>query len=263
MRFIKWIVLAVLVLLIVVGVGLWFYKDAATVWGIEYSGEYATGQATEVESASLAMWDQELNLEGLKVANPEGFEAEHFLQIERGDVAVGASSLMEDQVVVPSLTLSGVDLVLEKRDGKFNYQQIMEHMEGLSQPDQPGRRYIIHDLRITDITVHSNALPTGEGEALRTFKLPDIHLTDVGSDTEAGVLLPQLSGLVVESLMQNLAQHGPALVREMIGNELEGLLDQVQIGGVDLTGLGQQVEERATQEVGKALEGLLQREEKP
>ena len=61
-----------------------------------------------------------LEIDGLKVSNPPGYQASHFLRLDEGALAVGLGSLTKETIEVPSVTLSGVDLILEKKGAAAN-----------------------------------------------------------------------------------------------------------------------------------------------
>ncbi|MFA9479639.1 AsmA family protein [Phycisphaerales bacterium AB-hyl4] len=285
----KWLfagVGALLVVLLVAAVVLYVSLDGLTRRGIERGTSYATGTTTTLNSAHLGIRQGELKLNALQINNPEGFESPHFLQLGDGDVAVTLRSLLRDQVQVPRLHLSGIDLNIERRDGRNNYDVILEHMEKLQGPpeEQPrdGKKYIINEVVISDVVVKAAVLSLG-GEEPRvvTIRLDNIRLTDVGSETEGGVLLEQLSGILINALLQAVVEQAGDALPSLIAGDLRGALAGLgdlgdfdlekitdNLGGIigDVTGdaadrdLRQEAEETLRRGVEDNLGGLLNRQ---
>lgn len=289
----KWLltgIVTVLILALVAGVVLYFSLDMLARRGIVDGTSYATGTPTELDSASLSLTGGELTLDALTIGNPEGFNSPHFLHLDEGEVAVTLGSLLGDEVEVPRLHLSGIELNLERRDGRSNYGVIMENLEKLQGPpeEQPreGKKYIIREIVITDVQVTAAllSLDGGEPDEMNVRLSEEIRLTDIGSETEGGVLLEQVSGIIINALMQAALEEAgnrlPDVIADSLQTELEGLDD---IGGVDVEaiteGLGgllggdddeaqqdgdgdarDDVEDAAREGARQGLEGLLNRD---
>ncbi|MEX1015671.1 MAG: AsmA family protein [Phycisphaeraceae bacterium] len=237
------IVVGLIFIVVIVGVIAFFAIDTLARRGIESGTAYATGTSASLDGADLSIRRGELKLTNLEIGNPEGFQSPHFMQLDEGDVAVTLRSLMRDEVEVPRLHLSGVDIHLERRDGRSNYDVILENLEKLQGPpeEQPddGRKYIIREVVISDIVVHAALLPSiGEPRAI-TLALDDIRLTDVGSDTDQGVLLSQLSGTIMQAVMQAVIEQGAGQLPDAIAGGLKtGLSGLGELGGFGIEAVG-------------------------
>jgi hypothetical protein len=219
----KWllrIVLVVVLLAVVLGfVPAFFAKQV-----IERSGTYALGVETTLDSASLSPWAGSFGLEGLKVANPAGFEAEHFLTLGSGSLDVELGSLLGDELRAERLELSDVSLVLEKNVKSSNVQVILDNLEKLegeqTKGDEgkpkgekrrkdkagDGKTYFIGEIAIRGVEVEAAlSLQAGTGVE-RSLKLPDIVLKDVGG--KEGSTLSGLVATIVEAILEAAAEHG-------------------------------------------------------
>ncbi|MEX2672939.1 MAG: AsmA family protein [Phycisphaeraceae bacterium] len=248
----KWLFTGIAVLLalvIVAAAVLYFSLDTLTRRGIVNGTTYATGTTTTLDSAGLSLTGGELTLDTLVIGNPDGFNSPHFMRLDEGEVAVTISSLLGDQVEVPRLHLTGVDVNLERREGQSNYDVILENLEKLQGPpeEQPrdGKKYIIREIVISDVRVMAAllSLDGGEPREMSIRLRNDIRLTDVGSETEGGVLLEQVSGIIVNAVLEAALEEAGDRLPGVIADGLRSELDDLgEIGGVDvgtvLEGLG-------------------------
>ena len=128
---IKKLAIVVLVLLILV-VGAVFYVasniDSLAETALEEGGTYAMGVPTQVDSVSVSLMGGTLGINGMTIANPEGFASENLMNFNEFGVGVETGSLFEDVIVVPEIKMDGLVVNLEKRkDGKSNVDIITEN----------------------------------------------------------------------------------------------------------------------------------------
>jgi hypothetical protein len=127
--FTRWLVriaVALLVLLAVpIGV-LSFYLDEA----VSRGASYALGVETRVNLV-LRPLSGRVSVLRLHVHNPPGFESRRFLRLHRGRFDLRTRSLREETIVSPLLRLDGVELFLERRNGRYNYATILENLGAL------------------------------------------------------------------------------------------------------------------------------------
>jgi len=126
-----------ILLIIILLVGLSLFANAAARKGVEAGATYALGVNTTLQSASVGIFSGKFGLTGLKVANVQGYKADKFLSLGEGNVAVSLGSLMKDTIEVPTFSLDTIELNLEKKEGKANYQVIMDN---LGRPTRAGAR---------------------------------------------------------------------------------------------------------------------------
>jgi len=226
------ILLALLLLILLVIGGLaatLFYIDGIARSAVEKGGTYALGVPTRLESAHVGVFSGTFGLGGLEVENPEGFEAKRFLALREGAAEVDLGSLRTDKVEIPTIRLAGIRMVLEKRDGKANYELILEHLESLTGPGEPapeaqqaGKSFVIRELIIEDAEVDVQLLPVG-GELTRTtVPLERIRLTDIG-EGEQGVKMSELSGVIVQAILAATLRKSGELPGQLAGELGRGL----------------------------------------
>jgi hypothetical protein len=235
--------LAVVVLVVVGVLGVFLYVDRLARAGIERGGTHALGVPTTLEEADVGIFSGTFAMAGLSVANPQGYPADHFLRLDTGNVAVTLSSLREDTVELPSLALSGLDMVLERHGDKANYQVILDNLKRLESGEKPpaepegGKRFVIRKLEIRGVQVHLDLLPAGGELTKISIPIDRIELSNIGSETKGGVLIRDLAGVLVKAVLGAVIEKGGNLPADLRGSLEAGLgqlkpLEEMGIGVV-------------------------------
>jgi hypothetical protein len=222
----------------------------------------------------VAIIGGECKLEGLQVANPQGFRGDHFLTLETGRVVVSLGSLLEKQVVIPTLALADIDVKLEMKDGKTNYSVILDNLSKSKPEKKPGedegKKFIINDTSIRNVSVDLDMVPAGGELTKLTLKIPEIRLKEIGSESGKGVVISELSGIIVRAILEAVAKKGAGQIPATILADLETGLEQVRIlGDLGIELIGEPVKdpkaavEKASKEAGKALEEILKTPDEP
>ncbi len=225
MRFVRWIALGGLFLGGLAAAALWVYVDRVAVWAVERGATRALGVPTSVRSARVSLRAGGLRLRDLRVANPSGFEGE-FLSLRDARLALDLASVREPVIRAPRLTLSQLVVRLERRPGRTNYGTILQNLSKNGKPaatakDSP-RRFLVEELRIEDVTAHVRLLPVGGRLTELEVQVPAIRLTNVG-EGKGGLPVAQLSGLVVQAVLEALARKGVGLPGQLAGELQAGL----------------------------------------
>ncbi len=261
MKWIKRIVVLLVLVVVLVGVIGVIAIDRLTKAGIEQGGTYAMGVETKLNSIHVGLFSGTVSLEGLSIANPEGFKAENFMSLGDGSVEVTLGSLMGDKVEVPLLTLNHINLVLEKDKGTANYQVILDHLAKMTGGgDEPvedagaeeGKKFVIKELVITDVRVKAEVI----GGMSVPITIPEIRLTDIGTESDKGVLLKDLSGIILTAILSSVVEQAGDLLPGGIGEGLSGGLAAVgDLGSFGVQVIGD-VTAQAGEMAGKAAEKL-------
>lgn len=269
------LVAAVLLLLLVAVVGIFVYIDSIAKAAIERGATYALGVETTLGSADVGVLSGEFAMRGLEVDNPDGFDSDHFLRIERGDVEVNLASLWQDTVELPLLALRGVDMKLERTPAGANYQVILDNLKRFESnqskdpapTDESERTFVVREVLISDVNVEVDLLPIG-GQLNRVeVAIDEIRLTNLGSE---GVSMSQLTDVIIQAILAAVVQNATDLPTDLINDLGGGLAGLTGLGdlGLDATfkvgdevtalrdALGEVAGEDVGKEIGKALEGL-------
>ena len=223
------LVLLLVIALFVVG----FFIDGIAKTAIETAGTEALGVPTRVGSCHLGLLRGTFKLEDLTIDNPEGFGDDPFLTLGEGKVAVSPGSLREPVVELPELTLDRVGLSMVQHLKGSNYGTILDNLkryQGTSSSEEgEGTRYIIRTLRLTDVNVRVVPEPK-LGLAAMDLPIGTIELKDVGSESDKGVLLADLAGIVIQAILGKASSTGklPSVIQGALGGQLDGLKQGVE-----------------------------------
>lgn len=283
MKLISRVLAGLAALLVLALVVLFFAIDRVVGTAIERGGTYALGVETDVGWVRLG-WGS-FRLGGLSIANPAGFEAEHFLRLGGGGLDVDMASLREETVVVPRIALDDVELYLEGKGRDSNVSAILRSLHrfesGKKEAPPPseadgGPQLLVSELVITDVVARVDVI----GGGLRLLRqveveIPEIRLANVGQGRP--VSYAQVVDIVVKAVLHAVLRSQTDL--GLLARDLRGGLQN--LSGVPLAVEGEVtrraleaaregaapeevVEEAAkgaVEEAGKAVRGLLGRDE--
>jgi len=279
--------IAVVVLLPIVAVAaVLYYINAIAKAGVEHGATYALGVTTTLDSISVGILRGRIALAGLDVANPAGYDADRFMGLGEGRVAITLGTLREDTVVLPELRLTQLEVNLERKQDRGNYDVILEGLKkfessGQKTPpqDKPGKKFVIQQVTVEDINVLVDVkmdpaglskIGLGSGVTRLPLHIDRIELRDIGSESDGGMVLSQLSGLLTKAILEAIVKKGGSVIPNIISGELARGLDALGglgdvsikvVGDVttvvngqvkNVTDLGGQILEGA----GKTVEGL-------
>jgi hypothetical protein len=267
---------------------------------VEKGGSHALGVPTTLAEANIGLFSGEFGMSGLEVANPAGFEREHFLSMNQAELAVSLGSLRSELVEVPRVVFDGIALSLERREGKTNYGTILENLERLKgeresggeeppgeeepaekeeKDDAPQKRFVVRQVVLRNIVAHVDLLPVGGQWTKTSIELPELVLENVGNEEGS---IADVTSQVVTALIAAVVQAGgdriPAGMLDDLQGQLEALASSYQLDPATLAeldaladGLGDQVSEQlgekadeliddAGKQLGEELEGLFKRD---
>jgi len=239
------IIIAVLIILLVGAVvGLFAFGmsqiDKIAKGAIEYGGTYAMGVETTVDTVDVTVWKGTANINGLNIANPDGFETSGFFKLNSSDAVVAMDSISSDTIIIPSVNLRGIDVTLDKGQDPSNYNQILENLSRF-ESDEPtsdaakkeGKNIVIKSLVLEDINIHVANMP---GVSLLAgdvaINIPEITLQNVGEkeSMKAGDVI----NLIVKTVLAAAVESGggiiPSDVLGELGNGLAGLSSLSDLG---------------------------------
>jgi hypothetical protein len=234
----KWVlrIALALVLIVIIAVVVAFARiDQLAKAGVETGATYALGVDTTLNKMDVGVLSGSVEMDALNVSNPSGFTSPHFFRLNDGKVAVSLGTLMEEKVVLPELKLHGVSMNLERKGNRSNYQVILDNLKRFESSEKAppkeskeGKKFVIDKVSIKDVDVQVDLLPVG-GELTRVpVKIEEIELQNVGSDSADGVMLADLTGILVEAILKAVVEKSGDLLPADMARELRSGLSQLE-----------------------------------
>ncbi|MBL4699221.1 MAG: hypothetical protein JKX70_10345 [Phycisphaerales bacterium] len=276
------IIAVLFVLIIALVVGLIFFGlgqiDKIAKNAVEYGGTYAMGVETTVDSVDVAVTKGTVEMGTLNIANPDGFDTSHFFQLANATASFDLESIGADTYIVPSIHLTGIDVILDKGNDPSNYNQILENLarfeSGEAEPAdkaKAGKNLIIKSLILEDINIHIANMP---GVSLLAgdvaINIPQIELQNIGEKESMNA--GDIFNLVIKTVLAAAVEAGggiiPGDILGELGNGLAGLsslsdmgIDAISDLNLDeaLGGIADQAGEqleKATEDVQKAVDDV-------
>ena len=258
-------VIGVVVLAGIAAAGAYLYVNQLAKAGIERGGTYALGVATTIDSVSIDLRAGRLEIAGLEVANPPGFQDPYFFRVGSGAFHMPLANLSEHTVHVELLALDGVGLNIDRAKTSSNYGVILENLKklessGEAADENGGKDFIVEQLRITAVTANLRQEVVAGHKVAVKVEVPEILLKDVGSQS-GGVSMAELSGIITKAVLEAVAKSGgvPSQLLGDLTTNLEGLASlsiRLPQGVGSAAELSKQLGGETGKELGKALEGL-------
>jgi hypothetical protein len=191
------------------------------------------GVGVNVEKLDLKQFASRMNIEGLKIDNPEGYTDPQIAVIKDLDVDFTPLSLLQKTIQVQRLEIKTVDLNFEQQLPNNNFQDILKNIEGQStsaihrKRHQRGhqaqfsfkdKNFEIDRVAIRDINVQVHLAPLGKIVPLDFLqkdvqvKIPDIELTNLTPANAGQVLegtLPKILDEVLSTMLSDIVTESP------------------------------------------------------
>ena len=236
MKILKRLVIALVLLLVVAAIVVYAFIDPLLRTAIERGATYGTGVETKLGGVDAGLVSGHLGLTRLEIANPPGFRPEPFLNLASAQAAWSNRSIFSDRIEVERLDLSGVEINLERTDGKTNYGVILANLENISgggktgQPSEPGakKNLTIHHIEIRDVKagLHLSGIPIASGSM--NVSMPVIAIDDFKSDGSTHEIVAKLVRVLVQSILEGALKAGKGIFPADFVKDLGGNLDQMK-----------------------------------
>ncbi|MBN2513369.1 MAG: AsmA family protein [Sedimentisphaerales bacterium] len=257
------IILVLLVVLIFVLFTM--FGNKALKMGIETGGTAALKVPVSLQDANLSILGGKVELAGLNIKNPEGYQLPDFMSMGKAAVALNIKSLLSETIEIQKIQLDDIQLTLEQKGlSENNLQAILNNLPKSDKPaetttETPGKKLVIRELVINGVQVKAKLLPIPGKADTVTLKVNPIVLKDIGNDKPVNTA--ELISKVLTAIAGGVAEQGKDLLPlDMIDSIGKGLAEQgqkiLQTGQQALEGIGE-AGKGALEEVGKTGENIL------
>jgi len=227
-RFVKWAVALILLLLIGAGVVIYVYLDPIVKRTVEKQATAQLNLKTELDRAHVSLFGGQVDLNQLRIASPQGFQAPQMFTLGQADVRAKVSELRNDPVRVSNITLNQPRLVVENNGGTFNFKKAMDLMPKTEQnpaDKSAPLKVVIGDLTVKDPTVvvrpgQLNVPGLTLPEEI-TISIPTVTLKNIGTGegSENGAAIKDVVMQVITVMASQAANSGK------LPKELQGLMN--------------------------------------
>ena len=185
---------------------------------IETIGSDVTGSKVQVAEVKLSLADGAGTINGMTVANPEGFSPTNVFALNSITVSVDSGSLTEDVYVINSINIDGASVLAEQKGTGTNIQALMKAMEGEAEAasdssQSQGSEDVLLAVQELNFT-NGNLLLKSDVFGERSLTLPDFTLRDLGTAE---------SGLTPDELGSEIGFQLTRQVSKAVMDELSGL----------------------------------------
>jgi len=263
-KIVKRVVLAVAIVLVILVGGLYVFSGYLVKIGVETAATKALGVRVDIADVDISILGGSVEIEGLIVGNPAGYEHKHLLELGRARVAANIGSMLGDTVQIRELKLDGINLVIEQKGLSNNLQEVIGSIpaEGEQEAEPSGKKLRIDEFEITNVNVKVE-LPAVSGEAdTVTLSLAPIRMRNLGTDDKLSIGI--LASKIMVAIGEGVAKEGAGVLPKEIVKTVKTSLGST-IGFGKAAEEGERIIEKG-KDVGKELiegfKGLLKGEKK-
>jgi len=254
-------IIAALVLVAVVGAGLYFYFAFSSLVkaGVETYAPRITQTKVTLGGVSASLFGGSATIENLVIGNPPGFKTAQAMAVRKASVTVELGTVMKDVIHIKDVAITAPQITYEIGQGSNNLSVLQKNIAKASQTpgaqppakkDEaaagPEKKFIIDRLVITDAQataamtqLGSVASAVGQGTDI-SVTLPTIDMRDLGTK-EGGLPPAKIAEQVMAKLEQQAQQAINAQAKDLmgkLGTGAGGVLDQ---GASGASGVGEQL----------------------
>lgn len=241
-------VVAVLLILGIIGIVVLVLgsTDRIAKEAIERGGTYAMQVDTTVDTVDVKLFGGTASMNGLNIANPAGFDTSHFLRLGDANASMNLETIRSDTIVMPSITLSGIDVILDKGASPSNYNTILNSLKRFESKDtgtdggdappagEGGKKLVINSLILRDINIRVANMP---GISLAVgdvaVNIPEIELRDVGKGES--MTTAEVINLVVKTVLAAAVEAGGGIIPgDVLGELSNGLAGLESLGDLGI-----------------------------
>ncbi len=262
---IRRIVLASLLALVLLAVTAFLARNAIATTAARTIASRLLGVKVEIDAVKLDVFGLGVDVNGLRVDNPQGWGTPRALDAGHIGVNVsGASSAKE--LVVDNVELDHVKIWFIKDGDRNNMSELIGNLSpkpagGEPKPEpskEGGTDLVIRRLALTDVEVHFTERNSIVGDIPVAARLERIEVRDIRARTAGKDLAEQLVGQVFEATVLAIVNESGGKLPAALGGAIG---DSVKAGGrigaqaVDAMG---KAAEGAVKGAGEAVGGLMQ-----
>ncbi len=254
-KLIETVILVIIIVVALLLLGFEFFGESLIKTGIETAGTKALRVGVAIDDLDLSIFKGRVEIKGLAVDNPAGYEQKYLLELGKGQVKTRMKSLMSDMVEIESILLDGITIAIEQKGLDNNLNDVLKSLpKAEDKPEEPaaeGKNLMVKDLKITNTTVKVKLLPAqiipGQADTVE-LKLDPIEMKDLGSDDK--LTIAELASKVMVAIANSVAEQGQGVLPENVLNSVEGALENLE----DITNIITEQRQKLLESGGKEIQ---------
>ena len=228
----KWLFITALGIILLIGTGIvllltnlnYLVKTA-----IEKYGSQATQTAVRVKGVDIRLKDGAGNIEGLTVANPEGFETPHDFSLGEIGVDINLKSLTGDEIVIDEILIRASRIFVEvNADNKNNLYELKKNLptgsKSSSKADKKNdgkeTRLFIRRIRFYEGQIDAKVIPLDKEYHI---KMPSIEMWNLRGTP--GQIAAQVINRVTNQALSEIRKKGIGKAMDKLGGSVKSQLE--------------------------------------
>jgi len=200
--------------------------------GVETAGPLIAKVEMRLAETDISLFSGKGTLRGLLIGNPEGYKTSAAIEVGEATIALKASSLLTDKILVRQVNVIAPEITFEGSLKGSNLSKILENIRAFTasegnakeQPGGKSKKLQVDSFAITGGKIKLSVTALG-GKAL-TVPLPDIHLRELGTGPE-GVTPGELTEKVFREFFEGTTK---AVAQALAGVGKEAIDTAKEVG---------------------------------
>lgn len=215
MKALKIILGIVLVLVLVVAIAMYFVVqnlDSVVKTAVETVGPQVTLTDVSLREAKIELKNGRAELNGLSIANPQGFSKANIFEMDTVVVQIEPASLREDVYVIKEIRIDGAQLLAEQKGMKdTNIQALLDNLKksgSLAEDSAAAEPETESDVRLmVEKLIFENGNVDLKTEQLGNYQmqLPTIDVANIG-DKQTGLAPDELATAILQPILAEAKQ---------------------------------------------------------
>jgi len=217
------LILGIVLIFLIIGVAVvaGFYLGPIVRVGMEQLGPKVMQVSIKVDAVDVSLLSGSATIKNLAVGNPDGYSMAQSIKVGTVATSLDPSTVLSSKILIHSVKMEAPEITFEGGLGGNNLSKILDNVNAslkkmglLENTGKPAPKIEVDDFLITGARVHVNLSGLGS----RDITLPDIHLTDLGKDSNglkpaelAAVIINVITSDTVKNVAGSAGQFGKSI----------------------------------------------------
>ena len=269
------VLFGIIVVVAFVALLIFFSADSLLKTGIETAIQKQLGLEASLSSAHVSLLSGKIQVNDLKIKNPQGYEQEYLLELKSLQVDSVPSSLFSNTIEISQIKLIEMAVTIEQKGLTSNLNDVLKSMPKSDKPKpdtdtdtdktsaKKSKNVHVTSLDIENINVKAKVIPLPGKMDTVEIKIEKIHLSDIGGDKK--VSAAELIGKIITAVTKEIASKGTDILPAELIGPMDDFLKNADVESVIKAGediiktgedLGKEVEN-----IAEGLKGIFEKKD--